>query len=292
MSIRRTKIAFRCAAAFPLAFLASPALAQDDAGPEPAQVASAMPIAATDEGFRMPSPIDEEAEQQTGTGWEVTVTPYIWFSGLNGEVGVFPALPPVDVDISFGDVLENLKIAGMVALTVRKDRFVVLADVSYIDLGTSRDVGIRDPSFLEIELDTETFTSTLAAGYRAVDQGPMFVDVLAGARISSVNTELALSGPVRSLVADSSETWVDPVVGARAHVPLGGNWALALYGDIGGFGVSSDVTWQLLGTVQFAVSRSVRLAAGWRHYAVDYQEGAFIYDVSMSGPIVGASFDF
>jgi hypothetical protein len=284
--------AMGCGAALTLLFISSPALADDTVQGPAAAPAGAAPSATVDESFRMPSPIAAAAEHQAGTGWEVTVTPYIWFSGLNGEIGMFPGVQPVDVDISFGDVLENLKIAGMVALGVRKDRFVALADIAYIDVGTSRDVGIRDPSFASIDLDTQTFTSTLAGGYRAVDQGPMFVDILAGARITSVDTELELIGPARTLIGESNETWVDPVIGARVHAPIGGNWALALYGDVGGFGVSSDMTWQLLGTVQVAVGRNWRIAAGWRHYEVDYQNGAFIYDVAMSGPIVGASFDF
>lgn len=280
--------ALRCAAVLPLALACSPALANAEQSETTAVEAVAVAAAGQD----LPTPPPATEASATRSQWEITATPYIWFSGLNGDVGVFPRLPPVNVDIGFDDVLENLKFAGMVAIMVRKDRFVVLADISYIDVGTSTDVGIRDPEFANVSIDTQTFTTTLAAGYRAVDRGPLFLDVLAGARLSSVDTEIELAGPTRTLVADSNETWLDPVVGARFHAPLGGNWALALYGDIGGFGVSSDLTWQLLGTLQLTLSDRWRLAAGWRHYAIDYEKDSFLYDVSMGGPIVGVSYSF
>jgi hypothetical protein len=260
--------------------------------PAAGQAAPAESAAPALEAMRIGADLSGQAEAQAGAPWEVTLTPYLWFAGLDGQVGVFPRLPPVDVDLSFGDVFSNLDVAVTLAGTVRKDRFVALADFSYLKVSTSRDVGIRDPSFLNVSLDTRTITSTVAAGYRAMDQGEAFVDVVAGGRLSSVDTELALNGPARSLVAEDEQTWVDPIVGARTRVPLGQRWVLALYGDVGGFGVSSDLTWQLVGSVQYAAGRNWHLAAGWRHYAVDYQDGAFIYDVTMTGPIVGASFRF
>ncbi len=277
------------AVALPLAALSSPALANDVVEPSATAAEAAREA---DETVRIPSPIAGDAEQQAGTGWRVTVTPYLWASGLEGQVGVFPAVVPVDVDISFGDVLENLSFAGMLAVDVSKDRFVMLADLQYIDLGTSTDVGIRDPSFAEIDLDVQTFTATAAAGYRAVDQGGTTFDILAGARISSVDTELELIGPARTLIGESNESWIDPIIASRLKVPLGGNWSMGIYGDVGGFGVGSDMTWQLLGTVQVAVGRSWRLHAGWRYYEIDYESDGFIYDVAMNGPILGASFGF
>jgi hypothetical protein len=229
---------------------------------------------------------------EPSTGWEFSATGYAWFSGLSGDIGVFPALQPIDVDLSFGDVLDHLDFAGMAFLHARKGRFVGLADIEYIDLGATREILIRDREFAEGDLDTSTFTATAAAGYRVVDRGPLFLDLVAGIRITALETRVELRGPARTVADDSSLSWVDPLIGAQFRAPLGEHWAVVLYGDIGGFGVGSDLSWQLLGTVQYQVGRNIWLSGGWRQYAVDYDKDGFVYDVTMGGPIAGVTFDF
>ena len=263
----------------------------DPAAPLPLVADSEAP-AYESEVLPSTSAATSESTDAAGSSWEFSATPYIWFSGLSGDIGVFPALQPVDVDLSFTDLLDHLKFAATVVMQARKGRFVALADIAYVDIGASENIGIRDPEFLDVELDTSTFMATAAAGYRAVDQGPLFVDLLAGLRVTSVDTRLELTGPLNTVVGESTETWVDPVIAARGHVPIGEKWALALYGDIGGFGVGSDITWQLLGTIQYQLGRSWWLAAGWRQYAIDYEKDGFVFDVSMGGPIIGVSFNF
>src|SRR6185436_1760297 len=99
--------------------------------------------------------------------------------------------------------------------------------------------------------------------YRAMDRGPTYLDLMAGMRLTSSKTKLALAGPVRSVSGDRTETWVDPIIAIRFHAPLAEKWAFVIYGDIGGFGVSSDLTWQLQGAVQYQIGRQWWLAAGW-----------------------------
>ncbi|MEE4209844.1 MAG: hypothetical protein V2I43_11315, partial [Parvularcula sp.] len=100
-------------------------------------------------------------------------------------------------------------------------------------------------------------------------------------------------GPNRTIRGDSSETWIDPVIAFRLGVPIGGNWHLGGYVDVGGFGMASESTWQLMGSVRYELSDRWTLAAGWRHYEVDYRkDDGFIYDVGMTGPIIGATIRF
>lgn len=62
--------------------------------------------------------------------------------------------------------------------------------------------------------------------------------------------------------------------------------------DVGGFGVASDYTWKLSGTLGYQFSDWFSARAGYRHLKVDYEDGGFVWDVELSGPIVGASFRF
>jgi opacity protein-like surface antigen len=67
---------------------------------------------------------------------------------------------------------------------------------------------------------------------------------------------------------------------------------MGLYGDLGGFGVTADLSWQLMGTVQYSLSDQWRLAAGWRHVSVHQDKNDFDVKLKMSGPILGFSYRF
>ena len=66
--------------------------------------------------------------------------------------------------------------------------------------------------------------------------------------------------------------------------------------DIGGFGVGSDLTWNAQAIVQLPLRRSAGYeafaAAGYRALYWDYKDGGFEWDVTMSGPMLGAGMRF
>ena len=45
-------------------------------------------------------------------------------------------------------------------------------------------------------------------------------------------------------------------------------------------------------TLDLLASDSVTLDAGYRYLAIDYKNGGFLFDVALSGPIIGASIRF
>jgi len=65
---------------------------------------------------------------------------------------------------------------------------------------------------------------------------------------------------------------------------------------VGGFGVGSEFTWNLVGTLQYHLSRTVSLGVGYRALDIDYEQGSgasrFKFDVLMHGPVPGAVFHF
>ena len=211
---------------------------------------------------------------------------------MKGDMGVAEEVEPVAVDLSFGDILGALKFALMGTFDARKGRFVATADALYLSMGTSKNIDIREADFLDVELKSKTFISTLAAGYRAVDQGGLSLDVFGGGRVYSMKTSLDLEGPQRSFSGSKTETWIDPVIAVRFQAPLGERWAVRTYGDVGGFGVGSDLSWQLQGMVEYHLSSRWSLAAGWRHLDTDFHHNGFVFDAAMDGPILGAVYRF
>jgi len=218
--------------------------------------------------------------------WEFATIGYIWLAGAWGETDVIGPLPPVDLDLPFGKVLKGFKFAFMGAAEAKHDRFVVLGDLTFIHLDAHQGIGIRDPDFLKAELDSRTAEITLLPGYRVIDKGPVAVDLLAGARMNWFKTTLQLKGPNREAEGDVKHDWLDPLLGASVGAPLGGKWGFGLYGDIGGFGIGSHITWQLVPTISYQINHKMTLGAGWRYFKVNYEDGDFLYNVHQSGPLI------
>jgi hypothetical protein len=237
------------------------------------------------------SPAD--AQQATGKppGWAFQLTPYVWFASLKGHVATLPGLPPASVDVSFSDILENTDEAVMLAAEARHGRVGIVAELTY--LGLSANGNTPGALFGKAEANVDTLFATAAGFYRPIATEAATVDVLAGARIWYVDTELKLtSGLLPGRQTQEDETWADPLVGVRASLDLGRGFFISGLADIGGFGVASDYTWEVLGTVDYRFRDWGSARVGYRHLEVDYKNGGFVFDVEMSGPIAGLSFRF
>ena len=230
-----------------------------------------------------PEPISANSPDE----WKFAVVAYAWLAGAKGDVDVIGPVEPVGLDLSFGDVIDSFKFALMGSAEAQKGRLVLVGDLTFIHLQADHGIDIRDQEFIEATLDSRTIDITALGGYRVTGNEPVIVDVLGGVRANFFKNTLELEGPNQSVEGEKQETWFDPLLACRAIVPLGGNWGMSLYGDIGGFGIASDLTWQAQATVDYNINERFRLMAGWRHFKVDYDKGDFLYDVAQSGLFLG-----
>jgi hypothetical protein len=123
----------------------------------------------------------------------------------------------------------------------------------------------------------------------AIAQGKIAA-VQAAARRAVAKAEKALAKEIEKALRNSipsnlsgSKGWVDPFVGARAYY----HFTDSVYGvakaDIGGFGVSSDLTWQAYAALGYNVTKRASVELGYKYMAVDYTSGGFTNDVRTSG---------
>lgn len=88
------------------------------------------------------------------------------------------------------------------------------------------------------------------------------------------------------------ESWVDPFVGMRGQLNITRALFLAARGDVGGFGVSSDLVWQAAGSVGLKLTRNLFVEAGYRFLSTDFTDGGFTYDLDQSGAFMGLGITF
>ena len=226
--------------------------------------------------------------------WSVRVSPYVWFAGINGDVGVNANLPAVDVDVDFSEIFDAIDWFPppvMLSGEIRYGRFAAVSDLIFLGLEAD-DAVARGPISVAAQLDVDTVIWTFGGSFRAIQDDPVTLDLLAGGRLWNVDMKGTLAGPLAVRQRSGSHTWVDPLIGIAGRLELGAGFALQAEGDVGGFGVAADLDWQVMGTLQYSINDAITLDAGYRYLAVDYDDGGFLFDVALSGPIIGASIRF
>lgn len=263
------------------------------------------------------------------SGWQFRFTPYAWAPSVVGDATVRGHT--VDIDASFWDIFDSgsskVELDSLAALMgyleAQKGPWGIYGDVVWgkFDFSGSA-VTQRNPianltlsARANAGLSYETTMAESGLTYQVAKWGGPYsstaFDVLAGARYwnQQLDLSLAVDGSVDlgnlglkrsgSVAVARSGTleWVDPFVGLRVRHQLAPGKELEFLGDIGGFGVGSDFTWQLFGGYSFDFSvwqTELHGLVGYRALAVDYSQDSGAsknnLDLILHGPVVGLSF--
>ncbi|MBI5062671.1 MAG: hypothetical protein HZB87_04170 [Desulfatitalea sp.] len=248
----------------------------------------------------VPAPAAAAPDKEDPKAWQFEVTPYLFAAGLNGKTGMNRVT--ADVDMGFDEILDNLDSAFMGLFEVRKGPWSFGIEGVYFKLEDEQASSWQGPlgntgtGTVEATMTEQIYQ--LSAGYRvAADR--VKVDLIGAARATLLDTELNLTAttgspllPDGSRSTSASESWWDPVMGVRLLVPLAAQWTAVGYADIGGFGVGSDLTYQLLAGVNWQFTRVVSAKFGYRYLYQDYEDGGFVWDMTANGFYLGVGFRF
>jgi hypothetical protein len=231
---------------------------------------------------------------------EFNVAPFAWLPGTNGDITVRGH--QFQADKSFSDIFNKSdSLLGLSAyLEARKDNFGIFTQPIYMQLKFNSPAGMFN-SNLTSDLEYIEFGGFYRAlrGTVGVDGKPRdwLIDGLVGGRYTYLNQEVSVEGFPKS--PSKSATWVDPFFGARARVDLDDHFVFEVRGDIGGFGVGSDFTWNthaLLGYRFPLLSAEAQMFAGYKALAQNYKSGSgadeFRWDVILRGPVFGMNVKF
>ncbi|CAM3068572.1 Outer membrane protein beta-barrel domain-containing protein [Paracoccus aminovorans] len=218
--------------------------------------------------------------------WSGQITPYVWGAGLGGDVTPFAGAPTLSFDKSLSEVLEDTDGAFFLSGFARRDRLVLMGDFSW---SSSSKAGVLPPG-VPAEGKVTQRSLTLLAGWRVVSNDRMTLDALAGARAWRVESRIKVAGG--AIQASPGKDFIDPILALRANVALAPQWSAILYADVGGFGAGSEHTSQFLATVNYQVTDQLYVSGGYRQLNVDYRDGGTRLDVTMAGPILGATWRF
>ena len=218
----------------------------------------------------------DNAAQNDGD-WDFQLSPlYYWSLNIGGEADTSDSNPPIDLD-TFG---LNFKGAFSLNFDARyKDRWGFIFDTVGVRL--SSEENDDDNLFLDL-----SYTQADLAAYYRLDSGKHAWDLLAGGRYYRMDVEL------EGISQAGDASWLDPFFGARWTWSLAEKWKLNLRGDVGGFGVGSDLVWQAWAIVDWFPRKNFGLVAGGRVLSLDYKttSGDLNTKFTAWGPVLGFTF--
>jgi hypothetical protein len=227
---------------------------------------------------------------ESASDWWFTIAPYSWVTATDGDMGVAGRVAPVD--ISMKDALEDLEFAFMIAAEAGFDRWAFGFDGIY---GAFSSGGALPPGaapFTNATVDFDQFFGRAHAGYQVIKEDNATLTAFVGARYSYLSSEIVLTGGAPPLSVNGSKSWIDPVIGAHGVWEINDRWFLHGGGDIGGFGVNSDLIWQVNAALGYRINENTSVLVGYRGLGVDYSDGGFLVDTVAHGPVVGLTFRF
>lgn len=263
----------------------------------PSPFMRALPAAFLVAAAAMATPDDARA-QGLLEGWnQGSVTMYGWLPSMEGAQEGPDGDPFVELDSV--DILDMLNFAFMGAGEIRRGRIGLAFDVEYADLsadGTARRTLVPGADPTSAKVDTTMLLATGAVAYRFLEKDRTWVDVYGGLRAFDIDGDFTVRVPATNTRErrSGSVNWVDGLVGLRGHAPLSERFSVTGFADAGGFGIgsSSDLTWQVQGTVDYAFTDRVIGRLGYRYMSIDYDNSDLTMDVDMYGPLIGVTWTF
>jgi len=231
-----------------------------------------------------PASIDSDA-------WRFSITPYVMVPTLSGNIQLGGGNGGGDgsIDLPTGNADSDWQFSVPLAFDLGKGRWGVGLEFFY--LGYSGEAELGKSSKIDQQLDYDvTLTHTKAfVYYRALEDEKHVLDLYAGANVIYLKFETELSGLFNGS-ADSSNTWVDPVIGVRYHYTMSDHWSIFARGELGAG--DSSLTYDAMLGIDYALNDHWSFGGGYRSIGLDFSSSEADYEIQLNGPLLGATYTF
>jgi hypothetical protein len=89
-----------------------------------------------------------------------------------------------------------------------------------------------------------------------------------------------------------ADDWFDPYIGMRGRYNFNKAFYTSVRGEVGGFGIGSDLMWQVEGVVGCNITRHIFTEVGYRALSFCYENDGLTFDTITHGPQITAGIRF
>jgi hypothetical protein len=225
--------------------------------------------------------------------WHFLADVYVMFPYMDGETGIGNNLI-APVDANPGDIFSKLKMAAMLYFEAQTDKWAITSDLVYMSLNQEVTPGTLLHSGT---VGAKQLVWEVAGLYRILP----FWELGVGGRLNNLQTEIDVR---RNVIPAGTEeyyetraaTWFDPILITRFSTDINDKWLFQFRGDVGGFGIGSDLTWQMQAYAGYQFTKVFQLTAGYRVLSTNYIKGEdsdqFTFNMKEFGPVIRFGFNF
>ena len=231
--------------------------------------------------------------EASAEGWQFRLAPYFWAprTKMTLDVGQFSRSTTID----FADIVPQFHFVFAAHGEATWREWTGFLDLLYMSVGKSEtqngvsvSTGLQQGFF--------EFGGTYRLGPVSLGRaGRLTFEPLAGGRFIWMDASL---GFPNQKVSESASV-IDPMFGGRITYHITDTVALWFRGDVAGFGISDNqtqLTYNLLGGLEWRFWPRASVVAGWRYMNIDLETGSGPHtlnaDIEMSGPFLGLDLHF
>ncbi len=232
------------------------------------------------------------ATNNNADSWHFMIAPYGWIAWDNGNITVLNRTAKIDMTPK--DIMNSLDSGLQLHLEANKNKCTFMLDTTYMQLSDSSvsSLGTTKVKYTQVLVDFGAFYKFKSYPVNNC-QNRLDVEGFFGGRYWYLKNEISL--PINWSV-NRSKKWLDPVVGGRLLYHIKNKWALSLNGNIGGFGLISNFTWQAKAIAVFKFNRYVGIGAGFHALYINYEDGKNLTKFKLRkttyGPMAGIVITF
>jgi len=224
---------------------------------------------------------------------------YGWLPSVSGDLKYGPHGSGAggDIDVDADKILDALQMTFMGSFEARKGPWSGFTDVIYLKLAGDKSKSVTVPdgpvhTLFDADLDLKGWVWTLGGSYTVWRNQASHLDLLAGARLLSLDTDLTLTGggPLQHdrKLSESLDLW-DGILGAKGRLALNDRWFLPYYADVGTG--DTELTWQAAAGVGYAFNWG-EVDLMYRYLSYDQGGDKFLQDIAFGGGMLGVAFQF
>jgi hypothetical protein len=232
--------------------------------------------------------------------WNFRISPYFWFIGFKGTIykppvpSLTPELQPpeYDIDISFKEIAAHLKFAIMAAGEYRHNRFVTQFNIASVILDGDA-ITPLDYILQDVFLHFGYVSGDLTAGHHFIFNDKLEIAAMAGFKYIyfDIKGSTSLVGKV-DFAGERDFLWMEPIFATRIKYKPHKRIEIATYSDIGGWIFKDELSWQVIGTANYIVSKWFLVSLGYRVWAVKVDADEALYNGRIKGFIIRLGFQF
>lgn len=220
--------------------------------------------------------------EEANEAYEFELTPYLWAASISGTTAVDgEESPPIDSDYNFFS-LDNLDGVASATFTARKNQWGFLFDFLYVAYEDTLQEGTLFQTTPRLEGIIIEYTGAYAP--KSVDN----LEVIAGIRQQNIDVSLVIANQN----PEANVNWFDPFIGVIYGIPLKGGFSMTLRGDVGGFGIESDIAVNAAAMFRYQFGNTLSAQFGYRYLKVKFDDSSLVYDIGLDGFLLGLGIRF